>query len=84
MWLFLSLLHANDVLPCVSIFNYLKLLLLLNWNNLGWSIHMLRWFILWHMAQSKYAMWHLKMNLINKKRLVGTKVGANQIRHLLN
>ncbi len=50
MRLFWSLLKANDVLPCVPIFHYLKSLLLLFWNNLGCLIHMLRLFILWHVA----------------------------------
>jgi len=49
-----SLLKANDVLPCVPTFNYLKLLLLLFWNNLRCSIHIFGWFILWHVAQCKY------------------------------
>jgi hypothetical protein len=49
--LFWSLLKANDVVPHVPI-------LLLFWNNLGCSIHMFGWFILWHMAQCKYAMLH--------------------------
>jgi hypothetical protein len=55
-----SLLRANDVLPHVLIFNYLKLLKLLFWNNMGCSIHMLGWVILLHVAQCKYATWHLK------------------------
>ncbi len=40
------------------------LLLLLFWNNLQHSIQMLGYVILWHMAQCKYATWHLKKNLI--------------------
>jgi hypothetical protein len=75
MQLFWSLLKANDVLPPISIFNYLKLLLLLLfWNTLERSIHMFGLFILWHMAQCKYAMWHLKNELIQNIniKLVGT------------
>ncbi len=49
MQLFWSLLRANDVLPHVSIFNYLKLLFLL-FLKIWHSIHMLGWFILWHVA----------------------------------
>jgi hypothetical protein len=60
MQLFWSLLRANDVLQRIPIFNYLKYILLLFWNNMGHSIHMLGLFILWHVAQCKYATWHLK------------------------
>jgi hypothetical protein len=56
MRLFWSLLKANDVLPRIPIINLL--LLLLFWNNLGGSIHMFGWIILWHMDKYKYATWH--------------------------
>jgi len=74
MRLFWSLLKANDVLLCVSIFNYLKWWLLLFWNNMGHSIHMLGWFILWKVAQCKYVTWHFKIKLIQNINiwLVGT------------
>jgi hypothetical protein len=42
---FWSLLRPNDMLPRIPIFNYLKCILLLLWNNLGCLIHMLGLFI---------------------------------------
>jgi hypothetical protein len=61
MQIFWSLVNANDEMPHVAIFNYL---IYINYYYLKimWDIQFkcLNDFILWHVAQCKYAMWLIK------------------------
>jgi len=74
---------ANDVMPRVPIFNYLRYRYYYYFEVI-WDIQFkcLNDHILWHVAQCKYAMWHFKMNLIQKIniKLVGAWVDAHKLR----
>jgi len=70
MQLFWSLLNANDVSPCISIFNYLKsnYYYYYYYFEIIWNVQFKCFvdLILWHMSQCKYVMWHFEINLNTK------------------